>query len=176
MAIRFSVVCTSPMLAASLFALSACGGTEGASGETAEADAMAAEAEGDAPATPAQAGSEAAGEDTVAATTKADTGSPAADEFEETVKTARCKVYDPGGDYEGPCQFTTWGSGSFVVSRKGGAEFFNGITEVHVEIDAPGVAGGSIRQAGELNFIGTMERHKDDRACWSSADFTVCAN
>jgi hypothetical protein len=63
-----------------------------------------------------------------------------------------------------------------MVSRKGDADFFNGITQVVVEVDAPGIAGGSIRQNGELNPIGTMERHKDDRACWSSADFTVCAN
>lgn len=96
-------------------------------------------------------------------------------EFKETVKTARCKVYDPGGDYEGPCQFTQWEGGSFMVSREGNDEFFNGITEVMVEVDAPGIAGGSIRQGGENNFLGTMERHSDDRACWSSADFTVCA-
>jgi hypothetical protein len=151
-----------------MLAVAACGGGAEAGADkevvadTAEADTAEAEEPAEAPA-----------KKVAAVESEADTGLP---EFEETVKAARCKVYDPGGDYEGPCQFTTWGGGSFVVSRKGGAEFFNGITEVHVEIDAPGIAGGSVRQAGELNFIGTMERHKDDRACWSSEDFTVCAN
>ena len=152
-------------LAAAMLALAACGGGAGtdAAGTSDSAGKDAAEA-GEPTEKPA--------EKVAAAEPQEESGPP---EFEETVKSVRCKVYDPGGDYEGPCQFTTWGGGSFMVSRKGGEEFFGGITEVVVEIDAPGVAGGSLRQNGELNPIGTMERHKDDRSCWSSADFTVCA-
>lgn len=170
---RFPVSYRSAVLVAGLLALGACSGAD------ADADADGAQ---DAPATSAEVGGDAssAPSDSIStndasaasAATPADSGPG---EFKETVKTARCKVYDPGGDYEGPCQFTQWEGGSFMVNREANAEFFNGITEVVVEVDAPGIAGGSIRQGGESNFLGTMERHSDDRACWSSADFTVCA-
>jgi hypothetical protein len=153
-------------LAAALLALAGCeGGAEADRADTADTAGEDAAEAGEPAEKPAM--------KVAAAEPQEESGPP---EFKETVKSARCKVYDPGGDYDGPCQFTTWGGGSFMVSRKGGEEFFGGITEVVVEIDAPGVAGGSVRQNGELNPIGTMERHTDDRACWSSADFTVCAN
>jgi hypothetical protein len=164
MVIRFSMMRFPAALAAGLLALCACS-------ETAADSAEAPAAMGETPAQADPAAADKAEVSTVAATS--DNAGPG--EFKETVKTVRCKVYDPGGDYDGPCKFTQWEGGSFMVSRDGDAEFFNGITEVVVEIDAPGIAGGSIRQAGESNFLGTMERHSDDRACWSSADFTVCA-
>ena len=94
----------------------------------------------------------------------------------ETVRQVQCRVSDPGGEYNGACEFVQWGGSSFSVRRAGNAAFFNGITEVIVEIDAPGVGGGSIRQNGELAPIGRMRRHSDDRACWSNGDLTVCAN
>lgn len=165
MSTRFSNAGLAGVIAAGLLALAACSGAE--TGETDSAAATSADAAPDAP----------AAADTAEATSDggemADAGGPG--DFKETVKPARCKIYDPGGDYEGPCQFTQWGSASFMVNRADNGEFFSGITEVVVEVDAPGVAGGSIRQNGELNPLGTMERHSDDTACWSSADFTVCA-
>lgn len=169
MKVRFSVSYRSAMLAAGLLALGACSGADADRAQ--EAPATSTEAAGDTSSAPSDSVS-VNDASTTSAAPPADSGPG---EFKETVKTARCKVYDPGGDYEGPCKFTQWEGGSFMVSREGNAEFFNGITEVMVEVDAPGIAGGSIRQGGENNFLGTMERHSDDRACWSSADFTVCA-
>lgn len=149
---------------ASLLSLAACGGSE--ADEAAPVETASETTDTAASAQPA------ASADGASAAEAANAGPG---EFKETVRAARCKIYDPGGDYEGPCQFTEWEGGSFMVSRSDNAEFFAGITEVVVEVDAPGIAGGSIRQQGESNFLGTMERHSDDGACWSSADFTVCA-
>jgi hypothetical protein len=50
-----------------------------------------------------------------------------------------------------------------MMGRRGGEAFFSGITELRVEIDAHGLAGGGIRQEGEPNAIGTMHRRKNDR-------------
>ena len=184
MAMRFSMLGSAAILTAGLLALAACNGaeTEVAADDTAEVDTADDEAAASqttdaasSDSTPAEASKVAEASKTAAPAKKAATEESGLGEVKETVKTARCNVYDPSGDYNGPCQFTQWGGSSFTVSRRGNAEFFNDITEVVVEVDAPGVAGGSIRQNGELNYIGTMERHKDDRACWSSEDFTVCA-
>ena len=170
MRIQISMWTSAAALAAALMTLGACSGAEAdKDGDTAAA------ATKEAAEKPSAKGDDEAKATKVAAKDEAADEGLGPDDFEETVKTARCKIYDPGGEYEGPCQFTQWGGASFMVSRKDGSEFFNGITEVSVEVDAPGVAGGSVRQEGENNFIGTMERHKDDKACWSSADFTVCA-
>ncbi|WP_370177617.1 hypothetical protein [Alteriqipengyuania sp.] len=183
MAIRFPALGSSVVLAAGLLTLAACNGaeTEADENHTAEVDAGEGEADSDtsdeASSVASDSKPEATSADKSKAATPAKTASSesGAGDFKETVKTARCKIYDPGGDYNGPCQFKQWGGASFSVDRRGNAEFFAGITEVVVEVDRPGIAGGSIRQDGELNFLGTMERHSDDRACWSSEDFTVCA-
>jgi hypothetical protein len=162
---NWAAVCAAALMAA------ACG--DAAEGDVASA-AEQSTAEGADGTPPAEAGAEAADAADPAAASDAafDTGMP---DDSESVRSARCRVYDPGGDYDGPCEFVQWGGPSFLVRRAGGEPFFADISEVVVEVDAPGVAGGSIRQSGELNPLGTMNRHTDDRACWSSADFTVCA-
>lgn len=151
---------------ASLFALAACGGEEAEAPAQTEAETEAAAetttATEDAPAADAPETTEPAEESGLG-------------EFTESVRTVECKVYDPGGDFEGPCEFTQWGGPSFTLTRADGSAFFADITEVVVEVDAPGIAGGSIRQNGDLMPIGTMTRHEDDKACWSSEDFTACA-
>lgn len=138
--------------------LVACGG------ETTESPA--AEAPADAAAAPVAAEEELGGED----------GGEGADEatLAAAGTNARCvtEPLDSDVSYDGACTFEALGGGSFVITPPEGEMFSDDATEFVIEVDAPGVAGMSMRVGGELNFLGTATQ---DGACWNSESYMVCA-
>jgi hypothetical protein len=90
-----------------------------------------------------------------------------------TGKPARCHTepLDSDLEYDGPCNFEALGGGSFVITPPQGKTFSDDATEFVIEVDAPNVAGMSMRVGGELNFLGTARRKG---ACWESESYQLC--
>jgi hypothetical protein len=90
-----------------------------------------------------------------------------------TGKPARCHTepLDSDLEYDGPCNFEALGGGSFVITPPQGKTFSDDATEFVIEVDAPNVAGMSMRVGGELNFLGTARRNG---ACWEAESYLLC--
>jgi hypothetical protein len=92
-----------------------------------------------------------------------------------TSKPARCHTepLDSDLEYDGPCNFEALDGGSFVITPPMGKTFSDDATEFVIEVDAPNVAGMSMRVGGELNFLGTARRKV---ACWETESYQLCVD
>lgn len=92
----------------------------------------------------------------------------------EGQKMARC-IIGPN-KYEGPCVFRADKNGSFSISRRDQSTLFSNVSVVSVSIVETGKAEvRGLTTEGVNSRWGMATRSEDDRACWSGADFEVCA-
>jgi hypothetical protein len=91
----------------------------------------------------------------------------------------RCTLYEYRAiAYDGPCNFEPDGrDGSFTLSsRRAGGSLTKDIVMVSVSVIAPGVAEvRGLTRAGINSRWGEANRSRQDGACWTGADFQVCA-
>lgn len=79
---------------------------------------------------------------------------------------------------DAPCEFLSEdGKGSFSLAARGGdGELFSGMRVVSVIVVSPGVAEvRGLTSAGVNSRWGEARRSRKDRACWTGADFEICA-
>lgn len=92
---------------------------------------------------------------------------------------ARCTLYEYRAvAYDGPCNFEPDGrNGSFTLSsRRAGGSLTKDIVMVSVSVVSPGVAEvRGLTRAGVNSRWGEAKRSRQDGACWTGADFQVCA-
>ena len=92
-------------------------------------------------------------------------------------KNARCVIRQQGEvAYAGPCVFIADQNGSFAVRRLNGQPLLPEITDVSVTLTAAGEAEvRGLTVHGINSRWGPARRNRRDRACWTGADFEVCA-
>lgn len=92
-------------------------------------------------------------------------------------RVVRCAVKAAGvAPYRGSCRFRAEAGGSFSLRPVRAAAFPGGITDVSVFITAPGQAEvRGLTRAGINSRWGEAGRSPRDRACWTGADFEICA-
>ena len=89
---------------------------------------------------------------------------------------ARCDIRSADAQYVGPCEFNSGKGGSFTVRRDGGTVPLLGpITDVSVTLFNSGAEVRGMTTDGTNSRWGTAERSAEDPACWTGADFEVCA-
>ena len=89
---------------------------------------------------------------------------------------ARCDIRSADARYAGPCEFRSGKGGDFSVRRDGGAVPLLGtITDVSVTLVTGGAEVSGMTTDGVNSRWGAAKRSADDPACWTGADFEVCA-
>lgn len=92
---------------------------------------------------------------------------------------ARCTVHEyRTTPLDGPCNFEPDGrDGSFtLLSRRTGAPLYGDVVMISVSMISPGVAEvRGLTRAGVNSRWGEARRSNENRACWTGADFQVCA-
>jgi len=90
---------------------------------------------------------------------------------------AQCVVKSSGAQpYRGPCRFVAEEKGSFTVRPAGRRAFPGGVSAISVSIVSPGLAEvRGVTREGINSRWGEARRSRRDRACWTGADFSVCA-
>ena len=89
----------------------------------------------------------------------------------------KCLVKSAGqSPYVGQCLFTRTAGGSFSLSRPGGGVLLPRVTTVSVDVLPQGEAEvRGLTTDGINSRWGAAQRSTKDRACWTGADFEVCA-
>jgi hypothetical protein len=92
-------------------------------------------------------------------------------------RVVRCAVTGAGfAAYRGSCRFRAEAGGSFGLRPARAAAFPGGISDVSVHITTPGEAEvRGLTRDGINSRWGEARRSRRDRACWTGADFEVCA-
>lgn len=90
---------------------------------------------------------------------------------------ARCVIRQNGAvAYSGRCQFTPDKGGSFSIRSSLTRPILPSITDVSVAVISPGNAEvRGLTTNGNNSRWGPAVRSKRDSACWTGADFEVCA-
>ena len=77
--------------------------------------------------------------------------------------------------YSGTCLFSQGEKGSFMI-RKSDSEIIPSIMNISVYVLSPGVAEvRGLTKHGINSRWGPAKRSQEDPACWTGADFEICA-
>lgn len=90
---------------------------------------------------------------------------------------ARCVIRQNGAvAYAGSCQFTPDKGGSFSIRSRTARPILPNISDVSVDVISAGNAEvRGLTTGGNQSRWGPTVRSKRDPACWTGADFEVCA-
>lgn len=79
--------------------------------------------------------------------------------------------------YAGRCQYSQGPSGSFRIRHADQRTILPSITDIAVTVVAPGIAEvRGLTTTGINSRWGPARRSRTDPACWTGADFEICAN
>lgn len=91
-------------------------------------------------------------------------------------KAATCTITSTGGNYSGPCQFSSDDTGSFLLTLASGKPLFGEVQNIGVYIQSPGQAVVTVQTTGNLTQQwGAATRSTAQPACWEGQGFKICA-
>jgi hypothetical protein len=92
-------------------------------------------------------------------------------------KIVKCEIFTNNKPaFTGKCIFSSDKGGSFSLSGVKGTPFFDGISDVSVNIIENGVADvRGLTSDGMNSRWGEAKRSTKDKSCWIGDDFKICA-